>query len=389
MLAAAWLGAAALLWRSVVPDDLAPPDLDVRSQFDPSVLAEAERYDRFLRLEFVLSEVALVLVLAAYARWGTRLMRESAAGPIGTGMVLGMLGLAIAWLVQVPFDLLTLWWERRHDLAETGYLEQVFGNWFALGAEFLFICFALLVVMALARRLGRWWWVPAAPVFVGLAALFVFLGPYLIPDSHPLEDPELRAASQTFAREQGLDPIPVRVENVHELTSAPNAEATGLGPSRRVFLWDTLLDGRFSNAQVEVVLAHELGHHSRHHLPKAIGWYALLALPGTWLISVAVRRRGGMGEPEAVPLSLLVLVVLQLVALPFENVVTRHVEAEADWVALETTGDPAAAKALFRGFTSTALSEPSPPLWSYLLLETHPTVEQRIEMAEAWAARPR
>ena len=58
-------------------------------------------------------------------------------------------------------------------------------------------------------------------------------------------------------------------------------------------------------------------------------------------------------------------------------------------IALETTEDPAAAKALFRGFTSTALSEPSPPLWSYLLLETHPTVEQRIEMAEAWAARPR
>ena len=197
MLAAAWLGAAALLWRSVVPDDLALPDLDVRSQFDPSVLAEAERYDRFLRLEFVLSEVALVLVLAAYARWGTRLMRESAAGPIGTGMVLGMLGLAIAWLVQVPFDLLTLWWERRHDLAETGYLEQVFGNWFALGGEFLFICFALLVVMALARRLGRWWWVPAAPVFVGLG------GAVRVP--RPVPDPRLAPARGSRAARRLAD----------------------------------------------------------------------------------------------------------------------------------------------------------------------------------------
>jgi STE24 endopeptidase len=328
-------------------------------------------------------------VLAVYARRGTRLMRESAAGPIGTGMVLGMLGLALAWLVQVPFAVLELWWQRRHDLSKASYLEQVFGGWLALGAEFLFLCFALLVVMALARRVGGWWWLPATPVFVGLAALFLFVGPYLTADTHPLDDPALRADARTFAREQGIEPIPVEVEDVHELTTAPNAEAMGLGPSRRIFLWDTLLDGRFSDAQVRVVLAHELGHHSRNHLPKALGWYALLAFPGTWLIGLAVRRRGGMGEPEAVPLSLFVLVALQLVALPFVNVVTRHVEAEADWVALETTRDPAAAEALFRGFTTTALAEPSPPTWSYLLLENHPTIEQRIAMAEAWKRRAR
>jgi STE24 endopeptidase len=331
--------------------------------------------------------VALLAVLVVYARHGTRLMKESAAGPIGTGMVLGMLGLAIAWLVQVPFDVADLWWMRRHDLSDVSYFEQVFGGWFELGAEFLFLCFALLVVMAFARWLGRWWWLAAAPVFVGLAALFLFIGPWLVADTHPLEDPGLRAAARTYAQEQGIDAIPIEVEEVQELTTAPNAEAMGLGPSRRVFLWDTLLDGRFSDAQVKVVIAHELGHHSRRHLPKALAWYALLALPGAWLISLAVRRRGGMGEPEAVPLSLLVLVGLQLVAVPFVNVVTRHVEAEADWVALETTRDPAAAERLFEAFATTALAQPSPPTWSYLLFETHPTIEQRIAMAEAWKAR--
>jgi STE24 endopeptidase len=94
-----------------------------------------------------------------------------------------------------------------------------------------------------------------------------------------------------------------------------------------------------------------------------------------------------MGEPEAVPLSLLVLVGLQLVALPFVNVVTRHVEAEADWVALETTNDPAAAERLYERFTTTALAQPSPPTWSYLLLERRVVVEQRIAMVEAWRTR--
>jgi Zn-dependent protease with chaperone function len=96
-----------------------------------------------------------------------------------------------------------------------------------------------------------------------------------------------------------------------------------------------------------------------------------------------------MQRPEAVPLALFVLVALQLLALPFQNVVTRHSEAEADWVALETTAEPAAAQELFRDFTRSALADPSPPTWAHLLLDNHPTIEQRIAMAEAWRARVR
>jgi STE24 endopeptidase len=91
-----------------------------------------------------------------------------------------------------------------------------------------------------------------------------------------------------------------------------------------------------------------------------------------------------MGVPEAVPLSLFVLVVLGLLALPLENAISRHREAEADWVALRTTRDPAAATALFRRFVPTTLDEPSPSTFDYLLRENHPTIMQRIAMAQAW-----
>ena len=97
---------------------------------------------------------------------GPRFARESAAGPIGTGMLLGMLGLGIVWLVELPFTLLDVWWARRHDLTESGYLDWAFEHWFELGAEFVAICFALLVVMFLARRLGEIWWIPGAAVFL-------------------------------------------------------------------------------------------------------------------------------------------------------------------------------------------------------------------------------
>ena len=90
--------------------------------------------------------------------------------------------------------------------------------------------------------------------------------------------------------------------------------------------------------------------------------------------------------PEAVPLALLAIVVLDLLALPLQNAITRHMEAEADWRALQATHDPAAATALFKRFVTTTLDEPDPSTLEYLLLENHPTIAQRIAMAEAWRA---
>jgi Zn-dependent protease with chaperone function len=154
-----------------------------------------------------------------------------------------------------------------------------------------------------------------------------------------------------------------------------------------VILWDTLLDGRFDRDEVRTVLAHELGHLAHRHTLKAVGWLALFLLPVTGLIAVATRRRGGLARPEAVPLALLVLVGMSVLAQPLQNVVSRRLEAEADWAALQATRDPVAARSLFRDLATTSLSDPDPPAWLYVLDESHPTLMQRIAMAEAWQAR--
>ena len=377
--------AAWSLWDSVVPGGLSLPDVCVTG-VSQSVLDRADRYERFFRIEFLVSQAVLIGVLLAYARWGIRFARESAAGRIGTGMLLGMIGLALVWISQVPFRLVEVWWDRRYDQTDSGYIETLFANWVELGAEFLFICFALVVVMALAGRFPRRWWLGAAPVFVALAALFSFIYPYLSA-TEPLHRPDLEAAARDYAKKQGIEPVRVAVEDVTDFTSAPNAYAAGLGPSKRIVFWNTMLDGRFSDDELKVVLAHELGHLSRHHIPEGIGWYALFALPGAWLIALATRRRGGMATPEAVPLSLLVIVALNLVSLPVYNAVSRHMEQEADWVALETTHDPDSAAGLFTNFTVESLDDPDPPAWSHLLFDSHPSVKERIGMAQAWRAR--
>jgi STE24 endopeptidase len=183
--------------------------------------------------------------------------------------------------------------------------------------------------------------------------------------------------------------IPVRIDKVRDQTTAANAMATGIGPSARVFIWDTFLDGRFTPGQIKVVAAHEFGHVAHRHIWKGLGWSALITIPGFFVVAVLTRRRGGMDKPEVVPFALLVLAVFGLLITPFGNAVSRRYEAEADWSALKATQDPRSAEGVFRKFTLYDLSQPNPPGWSYVWIDDHPTVVQRIAMARAWRSRER
>ena len=367
-----------------MPDGLRLADVDTDAVFGVPFVREAVRVERFFLVTWVLGQITLFTTLWIYARRGPRFARESAAGPIGTGMLLGMLGLGIVWLVELPFRLVDVWWARRHGLTEAGYLDWAFGHWFELGGAFVSICVALVVVMFLARRLGEIWWLPGAAVFVVIGTTFAFAQPYLITETTALEDPALRRSADASERRQGVSGIPVSVEDVSGTTSQANAYAVGFGASRKVVLWSTMVDGSFSDAEVGVVIAHEVGHHSSNHIPKGLAWFALFALPGAWILMRVTRRRGGMGEAAAVPLALLVVAALQLALAPAENWISRRMEAEADWKALQTTRDPTAARALFVGFGKTSLGDPDPPAWAHVMLDSHPTLAQRVAMADAW-----
>ena len=385
-LAAVWAAAAWYLWRSAVPSSLQLPHLNEHEFFSAAQIHRSGSFQFVSGLLWLGGVVVELSVFALYAWRGARFAKESAAGPLGTGMLLGMLGFALLWVAELPFQVASLWWDRRHGLVHGGYLSAIFGGWLALGGEFVFLCVALAIVMGFARKVGEYWWILAAPAFVALAAMFAFVSPYLV-TTHPLRDPALLAAVKQLEQREHVGSIPVVVENVKSDTSLPNAEAMGIGPSRRVVLFDTLVGGPFSAGAVRVVIAHELGHVKANHVLKDIGWYALFAFPGTFLIAWFARRRGGMGRPEAVPLGLFAFVVLTLLASPLQNAISRHIEAEADWRALQATHDPAGAAALFREFVPTTLSEPNPPFWDYVMLEDHPTIMQRLAMVEAWRAR--
>ena len=375
--AAVWALAAWWLWRSSLPA-YRLPHLDEHALFLESTLHRARHYSGVERLFWLGTTITQLVVLGLFARYGVRWTRESAAGPVGTGMLLGMIGFALVWAAELPFSVLDVWWRHRYGLGGS-YVQATVGNWFALGARFLLLCAALAIVMNLARvrRIGDRWWLPAAPVFVGLRVLLAFVSPWLLGGSafHAAYVAKLQRAEHVH--------VPVRVLSGFD---EPNAFATGLGPSRRVFLWRPIVDPPFTPRMDRFVLAHELGHLAHNHIWKSIGWYALFAFPLALLLSLLTRRRGGMRAAAAVPLAIFVYVVLQLVALPLQNVVTRHLEAEADWSALRATHDPVAGRQLFKLFAKETLEDPSPPWWDYVFLQNHPTLLQRIEMTRYYAA---
>jgi STE24 endopeptidase len=382
--AVVWLIAAYLLLRTTVPGDLHLSGLDQHRFFSAAELARTERYERFVRIVVVLGLVAEIVALIVLTRRAPRIAHNTGLGPIGAGMIVASITLAVLWAVDLPFSMALRWWDQRHDLTEGSWFDWLIAPWAQLAGGVAFLMLQVAVVMYFARRSPRNWWLPVTPLFLALAVVFLAAFPYLAAGRiHHPQSPQLQADVRTLQKAEGID-TPVDVEKVSDLTTQANAFSVGLGPTERVVVWDTLLDGRFSNDEVRVVLAHEFGHIAHRHLWKGLAWAALFTFPIAFGVARITARRGGLGDPGLLPYGALVLVLLNIAITPLTNVVSRRYESEADWSALRAAKSPEAQKKLMEQFADTSLQQPNPPTWSYVFFDTHPTLMQRIAMAQAW-----
>jgi STE24 endopeptidase len=389
-LVAGWLVLAWLLTRTTVPGNLHAPNVDAANVFPEGLLHRSAHYDGFLRWLWLVATVATLVALAVFAWLGPRLADAWELGRVGKGVMVGAVTTLGTWAVGLPFGALQLWWGRRYGLERQDYLLWALGQWPALLGQVVGLTIALTILMLLAGRFGRRWWLVAAPLFVALGALLVLVLPWFETiGTRPPHHTKVAARTQQLERKEGVEGTPIRIQDVADETSSANAFTTGIGPSERIFVWNTFFDGRWTNREIELVVAHELGHVAHRHILKGLAWSLLLTPVAFFLVELTTRRRGGLERPEVVPFALLVLAIVGLAITPLANAVTRRYEAEADWSALRATHDPAAAESLFRKFTRYDLIQPNPPLWSYLWIDDHPTVVQRIAMARAYAARER
>jgi STE24 endopeptidase len=384
--AGVWCTCAWLLARTSVPS-LDTSGLDPHQYFSQHSLDRAASYTRGVEVLWLSSTAATLAALAVLARVLPARVRSIGLGRIGSAVIVGMVLIVGLWFLGLPFSFAELWWQHHWGLGPFDIPAWLSGQWSLLAPAAISALATIVLLVGLAGRFRRWWLV-ATPIVVVIAAFFAFVSGWLAAgSSHPLRNPQLAADAQRMERVEHVTGTPVRVQDVSKWTDQANAFTAGFGPSTHVIVWDTLLDDRFTRGEKVAVLAHELGHVRSRHIIKAVGWTALVVLPALWILALATRRRGGVGEPANLPYVILVLTVIGLLAAPFQNVVSRRYEAEADWRSLNATRDPASARKLFQTFERTSLDNPDPPTWDYLWLETHPTLAQRIAMVEQWRKR--
>lgn len=373
-LTAVWLTAAVLLWRTEVPSELdAEPTLAPFAALD---LARHERHDRVLRLLAVSSLAAQLGALALLARRPPRLRER----PLVRAALLGALAAAVVLAARLPFGLATLWWQRRYGVAQLSY-----GRWLLdlvppLAVRAALLAFAAAACVWLSLRLGRRWWLAAAPVFAVVGVGVVLVQPLVSPRLEPVRRAAVVAQVRELAAREGLPRPEVELRRTRDRTRQLSAEAIGIGPTTRVILWQTTL--ALPEEVRGFLVAHELGHLARAHLWKGIAWFVLLLVPGLALLARVVPL-----SADAVPRALLAAFVLLLLATPIVNAVSRRYEAEADWAALAATRDPGAGKALFARVARAGVRDPDPPRWWTVVFGTHPTLAERAGLADAWPGR--
>ncbi|MDI1466143.1 M48 family metallopeptidase [Catellatospora sp. KI3] len=308
----------------------------------------------------------------------------------------GFLVLLIGELVTLPF---AAW---AHTVSvRYGLSTQSWGPWavdqlkgYAIGAVLGAV--ALLGFFGLTRLAPNWWWAWAAAGAAGLVVLLSFIFPVLVEPVFnkftPMEPSPLRTELMELAQRDGVPVRDVLVADASRRTTAVNAYVSGIGPTRRIVVYDTLLREAPPEEIVSVV-AHELGHAKDGDVVVgtvigALG--AALAVVGLFLLGGwgwLLQRAGvdSIGEPRAIGLLLAVVTVVGLVAGPVQSYVSRLIEARADEHALRLTDDPAAFERMQQRLSLVNLGDPDPPVWEQTLFGSHPTTVERIAAARAYA----
>jgi STE24 endopeptidase len=351
-----------------------------------------------------------LLVLAALALTGPGRAVVAAAAGLAGGWAPGQVVLAIVAVqalraaAGLPFSLRAFGQDRRAGLA-TQRLGGFLRDWAKARAVGL-----VLVVLPLgALVLGARWQPPGWPLVAAAATVLLVLaltvaGPVLIEPLfnrfRPLDPGPLRARLLELATAMEVPVRDVLVSDASRRTTRVNAYVSGLGRTRRVVVYDTLLAGTSADPagaadEVALVAAHELAHvRHRDVLWGTVGSAALAAVSVLAVVALldleAVRRLfavTGLGDPLVAPGLLLLGMLGGLLAAPVASAISRWAEARADWVALEVTRDPATAVAVERRLALENRADLRPNRLLLAMFASHPPTMARIAQAWLWAER--
>jgi Zn-dependent protease with chaperone function len=369
------------------------------SVFSSDEVERARRYHRPLYAAFALGTLLSLSVPAvlAFTPVGDAMyglvddLAWWAATPAFTAMIV-----LAGFVIGLPLS----YWRSYVRERAWGFSTQTLGGWLADRAKGLAVGLILTgavmtALIGLIRAFPRAWPLVVAPAGMVLVVVMSFLAPVLLEPLFnrftPLADQSLAAELRSLSEQAGVPVREVLVADASRRTRKENAYVSGLGRTRRVVLYDTLL-ARDEPRQVRLVVAHELGHRRMRH----VLWATVLAMAGMsaavvvlWALLeldpvLSAVGAAGPGDPRVVPFVLFVGGVLGLATMPLQSSVSRRWESAADRFSLKLTGDPDVFEESHRALALSNLSDLDPPRAVYVMSFSHPTPPERIEMARRW-----
>lgn len=334
----------------------------------------------------------LVYLIAGGAHDIRGLVLAAGGGPVVWVALYFIVAAGVFEFISLPFT-----------VASGYFIEKKFGQlaqtakawtWDLVKAQAVGMVLGLLAVELLyvfIRSAGTWWWLWAGGAFALFFVVLAQITPVLIlpvfykfrkMDDQPLTGRLIALCQRAGARVMGI-----YIWDLASKTRRVNAALVGLGSTRRVILADGLISG-FTPSEVEVVLAHELGHHRLYHLPQILIINVAVALAAFYVADVAFRLIGpSLGFPDmadvgGMPLLAVVFTVVVFCSLPLVNGMSRLLEYQADLYALRLTGLVGSFISAMERLAAYNLAELKPSPWMEFLFHSHPTPAKRIEAAK-------
>lgn len=369
---------------------LAEPHLDIKRQ------ELAKKYARLMRrLSFV--ELALVGALLLVLVFGGVSARMSYflsfPQPWASALYFVILAVGLGIIITPLTYYQGFILPRRYGLSN-----QKLGAWLTdrAKASALGFLLGLAVVILLYWLLDRFpdiWWLWAGILLLLLSLLLTRLTPTLLLPIffklEPLDDVELKQRLMNLAKRAQAQIVGMFTMDSSSKGTTANAMLAGLGKTRSIILSDTLLQ-QYTAEEVEVILAHELGHHIHRDIPKLIAVQAAVVLLVLYLSGLVLRASlvpfgfQGIADVAAFPLLFLSLAAFGLIVTPLINAYSRYVEGSADEAALELTANPRAFVTAMTRLTDQNLTVADPSRWVELLFYDHPPYTKRVDLAHRY-----
>jgi STE24 endopeptidase len=349
-------------------------------QRQPFTKDEIDRARRYHRPLYIAGGARLVLVVGVYALLADGSI--SGLGWAGDAALWAAIVTIATTLVCLPLDI----WSGFVRERRWGLSTQSPGGWLTDRAKgtavgIVLAAGAWTALIALVHALPSWWPLAAAGGAALAVLVLTLLAPLLLEPLfnrfQPLPDAQLAGSLRRLADEAGVPIKGVLVADASRRTVKSNAYVSGLGPTRRLVVWDTLLRTA-SERELRLVVAHELAHRRERHVLKG----TLLGMAGAVAAVLLLWAVLGTPQPGDYPVAALLLTGLELAAMPFGSALSRRWERTADRFSLRLTGDREAFVQAHLGLARTNLADLEPPRVAYLILFTHPTPPERLALAD-------